>query len=93
MVSSPSSRSVSNGGERADVRVGETVTFEAVAEVPPGAGTLVRAEWDFDGAGAWPTVDDAVDGSQTSVTLTAHAHVRRARRLLSVSPRDRAPRR
>ena len=26
---------------------------------PAGAGTLVRAEWDFDGSGAWPIVDDA----------------------------------
>ena len=29
-----------NGGERADVAVGEPVRFEAVVEVPPGAGTL-----------------------------------------------------
>ena len=59
-----------NGGERADVRVGDTVTFDAAAEVPPGAGTLVRAEWDFDGSGAWPAVDDAVDGTDASVSLS-----------------------
>ena len=60
-----------DGGERADVRVGDAVTFEAIAEVPPGTGTLIRAEWDFDGAGAWPAVDDSVDGSQASVVLAA----------------------
>ena len=46
------------------MRVGDPSTFEAVAEVPPGAGTLIRAEWDFDGSGAWPIVDDDVDGSR-----------------------------
>ena len=40
-----------DGGERADVRVGDTVTFEASADAPPNAGTLIRAEWDFDGVG------------------------------------------
>ena len=82
-----------NGGERADVRVGETVTFEATAEVPPGAGTLVRAEWDFDGAGAWPIVDDAVDGSRRERVPLPIACLRRARHLLSRRPRDRAARR
>ncbi len=43
----------------------------AIAEVPPGSGALIRAEWDFDGAGVWPAVDDFVDGSQARVTLTA----------------------
>ena len=59
-----------NGGARAEVRVGDTVTFEATAEVPPGAGTLICAEWDFDGSGAWPAVDDDVDGSDASVSLS-----------------------
>ena len=59
------------GGVRADARVDEIVTFEAIAEVPPGTGALIRAEWDFDGAGGWPAVDDFVDGSQANVTLTA----------------------
>ena len=60
-----------DGAERSDVHVGDAVTFEAVAEVPPGTGTLVRAEWDFDGAGAWPVVDNSVDGSQARVVLAA----------------------
>ena len=82
-----------NGGERADVRVGDTVTFEAAAEVPPGAGTLVRAEWDFDGSGAWPIVDDVVDGTDASVSLS-RSHAFDARRyVLSRRPRDRAARR
>jgi hypothetical protein len=43
-----------NGGQRADIRVGQSVTFDAVAEVPPQTGSIVLAEWDFDGSGAYP---------------------------------------
>lgn len=37
-----------NGGARADVKVGQPVTFTAVIETPPNAGAVVSAEWDFD---------------------------------------------
>jgi hypothetical protein len=43
-----------NGGQRAEVRVGQPVTLSAVAEVPPHAGAIVAAEWDFDGSGSYP---------------------------------------
>ena len=46
-----------HGGERADVAVGEPVAFSALVEVPPGAGTIVAAEWDFDGRGDYPVVE------------------------------------
>ena len=39
------------GGDRAEVAVGETVTFAAEIEVPTGAGKVVRVEWDFAGSG------------------------------------------
>jgi len=58
-----------NGGERADVAVGAPVRFEAVVEVPPGAGTVVAAEWDFDGAGDYPLVESRFDGSETRVAF------------------------
>ena len=43
-----------NGGARADVAVGQPVTFNAVVEAPPHSGSIVLAEWDFDGTGAYP---------------------------------------
>jgi hypothetical protein len=58
-----------NGGERADVAVGEPVRFEAVVEVPPGAGTVVHAEWDFDGAGDYPVSGPRFDGSESRVAF------------------------
>jgi hypothetical protein len=44
-----------NGGVRADVKVNQSVTFTATIEVPPNAGKLVAAEWDFEGVGTYPT--------------------------------------
>jgi len=40
--------------ERAEVGARQPVTFSATAEVPPGTGKIVRAEWDFEGDGKFP---------------------------------------
>jgi len=42
-----------NGGVRAEVVVGQPVTFTATIQVPPGAGKVVEAEWDFTGSGTF----------------------------------------
>lgn len=59
-----------NDSLRAEVKVGEEVRFKGVAEVTPGTGTIVIAEWDFDGSGSWPVNDRTVDGSQSVITAT-----------------------
>ena len=46
-----------DGGERADVAVGDEVTFRAMAQVPDEAGAIVSVEWDFDGAALFPVTD------------------------------------
>jgi len=60
-----------NGGERAEVAVGEPVEFTAVIEVPPGVGTVVAARWDFEGAGDYPLTEqfDDTNSSFSRVTL------------------------
>jgi hypothetical protein len=40
------------------------------AATPPGAGTIVEADWDFDGSGAFPFRHSEVDGSAAALTLT-----------------------
>jgi hypothetical protein len=45
---------LANGAARAEVKVGAEVEFTAVIQAPPGAGPVVRAEWDFEGAGQYP---------------------------------------
>jgi hypothetical protein len=56
-----------NGAVRADVAVGEAVTFAFTAELPPDVGTIIAAQWDFDGEGTFPERQGGIDGSQTSV--------------------------
>lgn len=57
-----------DGGARAEVLTGQMVTLRGVAEVPPGAGTIVRAEWDFDGTATWPRqCPELADGSSSRI--------------------------
>jgi hypothetical protein len=62
-----------NGGESIEVVVGEPVTFSGTAEMPPRAGVVVEADWDFDGSGDFPerqTPANAGEGPLTSVSFT-----------------------
>jgi hypothetical protein len=59
-----------NGGEKTVVGVGEAVRFCGVAEVPPGAGTVVAAEWDFEGGGDYPRAEPGMDGDLANISLT-----------------------
>ncbi len=43
-----------NGKKRADVAVGQKVTFTANVELAPNSGKLVSADWDFEGGGTFP---------------------------------------
>jgi len=62
-----------NGGERADVSVGTSASFEATIEVPPGAGYAVAAEWDMDGTGSFAKVEkfQPLNASGSPVILKA----------------------
>jgi hypothetical protein len=59
-----------NGRARAEVAVGEVVQFSAVIEVPPGAGVVVGAEWDFEGDGDFPVVEPFEDATSSMARLT-----------------------
>jgi hypothetical protein len=63
---------LANGRTRADVAVGEVVHLTAAVEAPVGTGTIVRAEWDFDGAGTYPFVHPRreLDGSAAGAALS-----------------------
>lgn len=43
-----------NGKNRADIKMGESVTFTATIEVPANAGKVIAAQWNFDGEGTYP---------------------------------------
>jgi hypothetical protein len=66
-----------NGGTRAEVAVGERVTFSAQIEVPPAPGKVVTAKWDFEGEGTYPVTAELGDPSAEMVQVTAtHAFAR-----------------
>ena len=49
-------------GQRIYVAAGQPVTFSVDAQVPPGAGKIVKVEWDFEGTGSF-TVTSALTAS------------------------------
>ncbi|MEX1009380.1 MAG: hypothetical protein WD271_16295 [Acidimicrobiia bacterium] len=67
----PTVEVTANGRARADVAVGEEVHFAAVVEAPPGTGTVVSAEWDFDGSGEYAISSSVLDGSCKQLNVTA----------------------
>ena len=67
----PTVEVTANDGARADVAVGEEVHFAAVVEAPPGTGTVVSAEWDFDGSGEFAVTASVLDGSCSFLRVTA----------------------
>ncbi|MGH7023663.1 MAG: hypothetical protein ACREEB_08745 [Caulobacteraceae bacterium] len=62
-----------NGAERADVEVGQRVSFEGAIETPPGAGVVVAAEWDFEGAGDYPIASDLGEPAAKVLVKQDHA--------------------
>jgi hypothetical protein len=59
-----------NGGVMAEVKVGEYIEFTGVIEVPVSTGTIVSAEWDFEGAGDYPVVENFGDTNSSFSRLT-----------------------
>ena len=62
-----------NGGQRAEVAVGQPVTFAGTIDVPPGAGSVVAAEWDFDGAGKFPASSRVARGAKRANVSITHS--------------------
>jgi hypothetical protein len=63
-----------NGRERADIAVGESVTFTATIEVPPRTGKVIEAAWDFEGAKTFAVPAQLPKSPAARVTLqTTHA--------------------
>lgn len=63
-----------DGGSRAEVTVGQDVSLTVRAQVPPGSGTIIAVQWDFDGSGSYPQ-SEKVDGTSSSITAsTTHRY-------------------
>ena len=63
-----------NGGLARRGRRGRDGQPAVNAETPPGAGTIVGVQWDFDGTGTYPK-HEAVDGKSAAVSFsTSHSY-------------------
>jgi PKD domain-containing protein len=63
-----------NGSVRAEVALGQPVTFSAIVEAPPNTGKIVAAEWDFEGTGDYPVAGQLSDTSSSRVSVkTTHS--------------------
>ena len=63
-----------DGSNRADVKVGQAVSFSATIETPPGTGDVVDAEWDFDGAGTYPVRADLATIAPSVTVDASHTY-------------------
>lgn len=63
-----------NRSERAEVAVGEPVTFDASIEVPPNSGQVIAAAWDFEGVGTYPVTEEVKVPQAKVVSSTIHAY-------------------
>lgn len=57
------------GGQRAEVRVGQPVTLTAVVEVPPSAGKVVAAAWDFEGKGTFAKAGNLLPANKAATQV------------------------
>ena len=62
-----------NGAEKAEVSIGQPVSFSATVEVPPGAGKLISAEWSFEGETEYPVKGIFTDLSEDGASATVLA--------------------
>jgi hypothetical protein len=65
-----------DGGDRADVTVGQAVTFSATVDTPQGTGDVVDAEWDFEGAGEYPVRAELADVAPSLRLDATHSYDR-----------------
>ena len=73
----PVASATANGATRAEMKAGEPVTLTVTAAVPPGTGTIISVEWDFDGTGTYPSRHEGIDGTAAELTVsTTHAYQR-----------------
>jgi hypothetical protein len=56
-----------NGKDRADIGVGKLVIFTGTIEVPPNTGSIVSAEWDFEGTGTFPVISQVKNGNKITI--------------------------
>jgi len=58
-----------NGKKKANIKLGQTVSFDGEAEAPPNTGYFIKLEWDFDGSGKF-SYREELSGNEASIKPT-----------------------
>jgi hypothetical protein len=61
-----------HGRDSVRIKAGQSVTFMGTIEVPPGTGSVVAAEWDFAGKGAFSSSSPVAQGARRATVTTTH---------------------
>jgi hypothetical protein len=61
-----------NGAERIEVLTGQSVTFNGTVEAPPGTGSIIAAEWDFEGTGKFEAANPVKRGAERMTVSMTH---------------------
>jgi hypothetical protein len=61
-----------NGGKAVRVKAGQPVKLTGTIAVPPGAGSVIAAQWDFDGKGAFSQTAPVAAGRQAATVSVTH---------------------
>lgn len=59
-----------NGAARAEIKAGDEVEFEVLAQTPPDTGGIIAVSWDWYGTGEFAFGHDDVDGKDSSLRRT-----------------------
>lgn len=57
-----------NGSDKVEIAAGQTVSFTGTIDVPPGAGSVIAAEWDFEGTGKFAETSPVRPAKRVTVT-------------------------
>ncbi len=62
-----------NGSKQAEIAAGRAVTLSATIAVPPGTGSVIAADWDWDGSGTFATHSAIVPGKAVLTVRIVHS--------------------
>jgi len=65
-----------NGSDRVEVKAGQPVSFDGAITVPKEAGSVIAADWDFDGSGTFPISAKVAAKAKTVKVSTSHTFTR-----------------
>ena len=63
-----------NGGERAEIKPGESVTFTGTIAAPPGTGSVIKAEWDLEGTSNFAKSPAIAEGQSEFTVKISHTY-------------------